>query len=263
MREGDKAEHTGKRRGKAARPAEKLAGKSAGSRALSEPILEALPHAVIGIDAGTIVYANKGVEGTLGWKAEELLGRDAEVLYPPHGASLPGNVPVDLATKRGKGKSSVGQVVCRRKDGKDIVCSVRKAPMGNGSGKRRFVAVYEEVKGQRGADEALKASEEKYRGIYENVPAGIFQSTPDGRFLSVNPALALMHGYSGPEEMVADPGSDVWIHKEERAAYLRCLEEDGFVRGLEGPGPPEGRAHCLDVLECPGGAGGRRDAPPV
>ena len=47
-----------------------------------------------------------------------------------------------------------------------------------------------------------RAAEEKYRGIFENAVEGIFQSTPDGRFRAVNPAMARMLGYGSPQEML-------------------------------------------------------------
>ena len=48
----------------------------------------------------------------------------------------------------------------------------------------------------------LKASEEKYRSIFENAVEGIFQTTPEGRFLSANPSLARMYGYESPEQLL-------------------------------------------------------------
>ena len=52
--------------------------------------------------------------------------------------------------------------------------------------------------------EALRVSEEKYRRIFEHSIEGIFQSTPDGRFIAVNPAYARMFGYGSPEEMISE-----------------------------------------------------------
>lgn len=52
------------------------------------------------------------------------------------------------------------------------------------------------------AGEALKASEEKYRHIFESAPVGIFKSTPEGKFLEVNPALARIMGYDSPDELI-------------------------------------------------------------
>ncbi len=49
---------------------------------------------------------------------------------------------------------------------------------------------------------ALGESERKYRDIYENAMEGIFQTSPDGRMLSANPALARIYGYETPDEVL-------------------------------------------------------------
>jgi len=54
------------------------------------------------------------------------------------------------------------------------------------------------------AEEALLVGEEKYRRIFEHAIEGIFQSTPDGRLITVNPAYARMFGYGSPEEMISE-----------------------------------------------------------
>lgn len=51
---------------------------------------------------------------------------------------------------------------------------------------------------------ALKQAEEKYRSIFENAISGIFQARPNGCYLSANPALAKIHGYQSPEELITN-----------------------------------------------------------
>ena len=51
-------------------------------------------------------------------------------------------------------------------------------------------------------EEALRQAEEKYRNIYENAIEGIFQTSPEGRFISANPALARILGYDSPEDLI-------------------------------------------------------------
>ena len=51
---------------------------------------------------------------------------------------------------------------------------------------------------KRGA-EALGKPEQKYRDIFENAAEGIFQTTADGRFITANPALAHMLGFSSAD----------------------------------------------------------------
>jgi PAS domain S-box-containing protein len=76
----------------------------------------------------------------------------------------------------------------------------------------------------------LRRSEEMYRSIFENATEGIFQSTPDGHFLAVNPALAQMIGYDHPDELLAlDITRDLWVDTTSREEYKREMERYGRV----------------------------------
>ncbi len=86
------------------------------------------------------------------------------------------------------------------------------------------------------AEEALRRSEEKYRNIFENAVEGIFQSTPDGRFLSANPAFARIAGYVSPEELLAavtDIQNHVYVDPEDRRRFRETIERNGFVNQHE------------------------------
>ena len=83
---------------------------------------------------------------------------------------------------------------------------------------------------------ARKDAEEKYREIFENAVEGIFQTTPEGRFISVNPALARMFGYASPKEFidsVSDMSAQVYADPKKRLEHLAMLEERGVIRGFE------------------------------
>ena len=86
------------------------------------------------------------------------------------------------------------------------------------------------------AEEALKKSEEKYRNIFENAVEGIFQSTPEGRYRSANPALARMHGFDSPEELittVTDIARQIYVNPQERLRLNKMLEGQAFVENYE------------------------------
>jgi len=77
---------------------------------------------------------------------------------------------------------------------------------------------------------------ERYSSIVENAVEGIFQSTPDGHYLLVNPALARMYGYASPEELmgsVRDISKSIYVDDAMRLEFKRLIERDGFVNGLE------------------------------
>jgi PAS domain S-box-containing protein len=84
--------------------------------------------------------------------------------------------------------------------------------------------------------EALQQAERKYRSIFENSVEGIFQSTPDGRFVTANPALARIHGYESPEAMIVaitDIERQLYVDPHRRAEFSRLLQEQGTVSEFE------------------------------
>lgn len=86
------------------------------------------------------------------------------------------------------------------------------------------------------AEEARSLAEQKYQDIFENAGEGIFQSTPDGRYLAANPALARMHGFDSPEDLIrerTDISRDAYANPARREEFKQLLEANGFVRGFE------------------------------
>jgi PAS domain S-box-containing protein len=86
------------------------------------------------------------------------------------------------------------------------------------------------------AEEALRQAEAKYRNIFENIVEGIFQTTPDGRYISANPALARIYGYISPEEMITSLTSiqqQLYVNSQRRREFIQALQVHGEVQGFE------------------------------
>ncbi|HOP86288.1 MAG TPA: PAS domain S-box protein [Syntrophorhabdaceae bacterium] len=84
--------------------------------------------------------------------------------------------------------------------------------------------------------EKLRESEEKYRTIFENAIVGIFQTTPEGRLITVNPTCARIFGYESPEEMIASvyPISEqLYKDSKDREQWRKHIEQEGMVRDIE------------------------------
>ncbi|MCX7965451.1 MAG: PAS domain-containing protein, partial [Syntrophorhabdaceae bacterium] len=78
--------------------------------------------------------------------------------------------------------------------------------------------------------------EEKYKIIFEQAVEGIFQSTPDGQYINVNPAYALMLGYSSPEEFLSsikDIRTQIYWDPKDRDLFIKNIETHGEVRNFE------------------------------
>lgn len=87
---------------------------------------------------------------------------------------------------------------------------------------------------RRVAEEALRSSEAKFRGLFEAIAEGVYQSARDGRLLSVNPAFVSLLGYSSAEEMYALPSVAIlYWNPQDRAEFCRRVESEGEIRNNE------------------------------
>ncbi len=86
------------------------------------------------------------------------------------------------------------------------------------------------------AEQSLKRVEEKYRNIFEGALEGIFESSPEGRLLTANDALASMLGYDSADEATSalqDLAAQAWVNPDERAQHIRLLEKQEVVLNYE------------------------------
>src|SRR5476651_1227711 len=86
------------------------------------------------------------------------------------------------------------------------------------------------------SEQTMSNPEEMYRSIFENAIEGIFQTTPSGQYLNVNPALAKMYGYDSTQDLVAGLtaiDNQLYVDPNRRNDFVQVMREQGFVRGFE------------------------------
>lgn len=82
-------------------------------------------------------------------------------------------------------------------------------------------------------EDALTSAEKRYRRLVENIPVGVFRSTPEGTLLSANPTMVRMYGYTSEEEMKAVQAGTTYCDPAMRNLLMKRLFEDGAVIGFE------------------------------
>ena len=101
---------------------------------------------------------------------------------------------------------------------------------------RRALSESTERAKRQAAEHALRRAEARFRDIFENAVEGIYQSTPQGRLLEVNRAMAGICGYQSPEEFAAtvrDLGHDLHVDPSRRSEFDTLLNAHGEVLGHE------------------------------
>jgi len=188
---------------------------------LESSILAAISHAVVGLRARTIIFANDAVEDVFGWKPEELVGKTTRLFYATDQEYEAVGRLYSILEKQ---KLYTSEIRCRHRDGRDMICRFNASRIGTSLTDKQIMVTYEDITEQKRVENALRESEEKYRSIFENSPLGICQTTLDGKFIKVNPALAQILGYDSPYDVissVSDIARQVYSDPSRRVQILR------------------------------------------
>ncbi len=142
---------------------------------------------------------------------------------------------LETVNKNGEARSGPSQF--KRKDGTLIwgIMTVRRICGPDGK-TLYYQGFLEDVTERKAAEEALRKTEQQYRGIFENAPEGIFQIEPGGRLIAVNPAGAKIFGFESPEEARrATKGwtQELWTDQHDREACVEALEKQGAIDRYE------------------------------
>jgi len=83
------------------------------------------------------------------------------------------------------------------------------------------------------AEDGLRESEARYRGLFEGVPVGLYRTTSHGQILDANPALVQMLGYPDREALMALDANALYVSAEDRQRWQTLMDREGVLRGFE------------------------------
>ena len=174
---------------------------------------------------------NEAAVSHYGYSREQFLGMSLSELRPEE------DVPrlLEAIRRAGKGGRYRAEWKHRLKNGNFIDVEVFAYSV-DFRGREAFLALVRDITKQNEAEASLRQAESKYRQIFEDAMVGIFQSAPDGRVLSANPAMARMYGVASPEEFVmyvTDVQIQVYVDPSRRAEVRRLMEAEGGMRNSE------------------------------
>jgi diguanylate cyclase (GGDEF)-like protein/PAS domain S-box-containing protein len=86
---------------------------------------------------------------------------------------------------------------------------------------------------RRSAEDALRNSEVKFRGLFESMMEGVYQTSRSGRILVANPAFVNLLGYGSAEELYQVPASALYWYPSDRETFVRRVESEGELRNEE------------------------------
>ena len=183
---------------------------------------------------GKINYVSPSLERILGYKTQQIIGKNIfEYIHIEDVANV-------KAAFNSAIKNPIATVVIeyrvRHSNGTWIYLeSVGNNLIDNPSIKG-VVANSRNITKRKNIEENLRQVEEKYRSIFENAVEGIFQTTADGHYLTVNPMLARIYGYDSPAELIAtitDITHQLYVDPNRRTEFGQILQEKDAIWGFE------------------------------
>ena len=116
----------------------------------------------------------------------------------------------------------------------DKTFSLKEMPFKNPDGTVSKLSIYRDITQAKEREEALRASEQDYKSLFEHVACGVFISSKEGKFLDANQALIDMLGYTNKEEFFKiDLAKDLWLKPENRRKFQELIESNGKVIDYE------------------------------
>jgi two-component system, sensor histidine kinase and response regulator len=188
-------------------------------------------------EQGRILDVNRRACESLGYSRDELIG-----MTPFDFVDLEPAVIDDRRRKWFAGEAVAFESRHRRKDGTVFPVETRGKSFQEG-GQQFMVALSRDTTERTRAEQALRESEERFRGTFENAAVGIAHCDQDGRFLRVNQKFCDILGYAGdklvdktfsevthPDDLAADFAQFAALTRGELASYAmekRFMRQDG------------------------------------
>lgn len=199
-------------------------------RAYFRHLFEHSPEGIVFLDARRrITEANAGFCALFGYSAGELAGRTlAETIVPARMQAE----HEDIFTRMGTACVALAETTRRRKDGSEVRVSVLGCPVVTAEGRLAYSAMYADLTSRQKALEALRRAESNYRDIFLNAVEGVYVSTPVGRFVLVNPALAELLGFDSPGDLADNVRSisrEIYADPAAREEFVRRVRREGSV----------------------------------
>lgn len=196
-------------------------------------LIEQSQDGVFIVQNNDYLFVNKTYASMLGHRPGDMIGRPfMQFIAPEDHAKMEAIWRKRLA---GEWEKQAYEVSLLRSDGRSrILASVKAGPITY-NGKLASTGTVRDITEQRRREAALREAEDKYRQLFHNAVAGMYQSTPEGRFIDANPALAQMFGYDSPEDLMENLQDirQLYAQPSQREVFLADLNREGSVTGLE------------------------------
>lgn len=198
-------------------------------QAFNQEIVQNVSEGITVVDAeGNFIYMNPAACALFGCEEGELLGHHWHEVVPREHRQ-----PVHEALEaymRGESAHYELQIQIQRLDGKRIEALASGEPLFEGEAFTGVLTVLYDLSELKQLRRAVRRSEERYRDLFQRVPVGLYRSTPDGRILEANFAMAELLGFPDLATLLETPVHSLFAEPQNRDEQVERLMREGEIR---------------------------------
>ncbi|MBA4407725.1 hypothetical protein C0389_10655 [bacterium] len=194
--------------------------------------LEAAANGIVIMDnVGKVLWCNSAFTILTGYTLRELMGKELNILKSE---SFPQQIYDHMWNTASNGNIWHGEIVNRKKNGTLYNEEMTITPIKDSEGRiKYFVSIKQDITERKKAEEALRESELRFRGLFENATIGIYRTSYDGRILMANPTLVKIFGYLSFEELSSISAKITYADPATRDIFQSEIAKHGYIFGFE------------------------------
>jgi PAS domain S-box-containing protein len=179
---------------------------------------------------GTIQFESPSVERLMGWEPTELIGRNGfDYVHPDDLTEAKRLLASGFATP----PTNPAEMRLRHKDGSYRMFEAASSQIVENGRTTALIINFRDIHDRRRQEESLRASEEKYRQLFERNLAGVFVSDVDGTLIDCNDSFAHIFGYRDRTEALCQPASQFYVTGSSRTDFVTKLRRTRFLTNHE------------------------------
>ena len=186
---------------------------------------------IVTTDEGKVLFVNKTFVSVYGYKEEEILDKDVSTVFPPKN----NNELIEEIYNSTKNNPWEGTVKQIRRDGSSFKVKLkvfRPGEANNGESIIIFIAndLSERIKSQK----EIKHYEDKLQTLFFEIKDAIYESTPEGKMIDINPSGVELFGYKNKRDLLRlEIAQDLYVNPQDRNKFKVQLEKEGYVKDYE------------------------------
>ncbi len=170
-------------------------------------------------------YWNKASEKLTGIAEKDAIGKSLFEIFPDSPETRKAERAYREVLKTGKSNTFIIEYPLK---GKRPFFDITAYPSGDG-----LSVFVRDITKQKQMELTLWESEERYRTLFNGVPAGLYRTTPDGKILDANMALVEIMGYPNRETILRANSRESYVNPKDSEFFQAEVEKQGAIYGFE------------------------------